>query len=65
MSLCRCERSGHCPIVAAKLADMADVGCVTGRNGLRGLAIGLVSVIHGAGTDKVLQVDAVNWGQGG
>ena len=43
---------------------MADVGCVTGRNGLRGLAIGLVSVIHGAGTDKVLQVDAVNWGQG-
>jgi hypothetical protein len=63
--LCRCEKSGHCPVVAAKLTDLADIGCVTGRNVLRGLAIGLVSVIHGAGTDKVLQFDAVTWGRGG
>ena len=44
---------------------MADVGCVTGRNGLRGLEVGLVNVIHSAGMDKVLQFDAVAWGRGG
>ncbi len=44
------------PITFEMRASIADVDCVTSRNGLMGLAIGLVSVIHGAGTDKVLQL---------
>ncbi len=55
---------GTLPSRSSQTRRYCNVGCVTGMNGLRGLAIGLVNVIYGAGMDKMLQYASVARGQG-